>query len=354
MRVLSLFPEIQYFCYGFPQPQYLGAKYIHRNWIAQFFPETAKIALDAFGGSQSISFLMKQHGLQTITNDFLRCNHEIGLALIENTCETLSGANVCTLFSENPDPTYYNLFEQLYSNLFFQEEECKLLDAFRGNVERLESPYKKALAIAVMNRSMTRKVTMGHFAHTQALVYASSPARIKRNSSLIRPIKEIFMGMLKEYNEAVFDNGQMNRSFNCDTIELLSELQDIDLVYFDPPYCDSHADYQGFYHLLETFSMYWKDKDFVNSTKRYHPKRPSGFDKKATIIQSFEALFEKAKNIPHWILSYNDRSYPDIRTMVELISKYKHTSVMHKKYDFGRGGKGSVAGSSEILIIGKP
>ena len=354
VRALSLFPETQYFDYSFPQPQYLGAKYIHRNWIAQFFPETAKTALDAFGGSQSISFLMKQHGLQTITNDFLRCNHEIGLALIENKGETLSQEDVVTLFSENPESSYYNLFEHLYSNLFFSKDECKMLDAFRGNAERLGNSYKKAIAIAVMNRSMTRKVTMGHFAHTQALVYASSPERVKRNSSLIRPIQEIFMSLLAQYNAAVFDNGLMNESFNCDAIELLSDLSNIDLAYFDPPYCDSHADYQGFYHLLETFSMYWKDKQFVNSTKRYDPKRASGFDKKMTIVKSFEALFESSKKIPHWILSYNDRSYPDIKTMVDLVSKYRNVSVMQKKYDFGRGGKGSVAGSSEILIIGKP
>ena len=55
---------------------------------------------------------------------------------------------------------------------------------------------------------MTRKVTMGHFAHTQALAYAADPVRIKRNRSLIRPLKEIFIELLSEYNAAVFDNFQ--------------------------------------------------------------------------------------------------------------------------------------------------
>ncbi len=51
-------------------------------------------------------------------------------------------------------------------------------------------------------------------------------------------------------------------------------------MYFDPPYCGSHADYQSFYHVLETFTQYWKDKQFVNGVKRYEPKIWSGFDKK--------------------------------------------------------------------------
>lgn len=55
---------------------------------------------------------------------------------------------------------------------------------------------------------MTRKVTMGHFAHTQALVYAADPARVKRNRSLIRPLKELFTDLLPDYNAAIFDNKQ--------------------------------------------------------------------------------------------------------------------------------------------------
>ena len=80
------------------------------------------------------------------------------------------------------------------------------MDGFRGNVERLKGKYKKALALSIMNRSMTRKTTMGHFAHTQALVYAANPDRIKRNRSLIRPLRDIFMDIVPEYNAAVFNN----------------------------------------------------------------------------------------------------------------------------------------------------
>lgn len=96
------------------------------------------------------------------------------------------------------------------------------------------SPYKQALALAVMNRAMTRKVTMGHFAHTVALKYANDPERVKRNRSLARPVKDIFLDLLPEYNNAVFDNYQSNKSFNEDAIELLPNISiSIDLLYLD-------------------------------------------------------------------------------------------------------------------------
>ena len=262
--------------------------------------------------------------------------------------------DILILFSCNSAPEEYNLMEQLFTDIFFVRDETKFLDAFRSNIGRLKNKYKRALAFTIMNRALTRKVTMGHFAHTQALVYASNPDRIKRNRSLIRPIKDIFSELVSEYNNAVFDNGCECVSYNDDILKVLPTLSNVDLVYFDPPYCDSHADYQGFYHLLETYTNYWKDKEFVNGTKRYSPKKESGFEPKREIIGSFKKLFSLSQDIPYWLISYNDRSYPDIQTLVDLISPYRNVSVERKLYQTGRGGKESVAGSNEILLVCKP
>lgn len=346
-----LFAETQYLDYKFPEPQYLGAKFIHRGWIAQFIPENANTVLDAFSGSQSIAYMLKQLGKKVVTNDFLNFNNLIGKALIENPRYILDERDIQILLSENSDPMEFNLIEKLFSGLFFVPEEAAFADSFRSNVHRLDNPYKQSLALTVMCRSITRKVTMGHFAHTQALVYAADPARVKRNRSLIRPLKELFLELLPEYNAAVFDNHRENVSYNENILDLLPKLNNIDLAYFDPPYCNSHADYQSFYHLLETYVEYWKDKKFVNGTKRYEPKKYSGFDKSSEALSNLRLLFEHARHIPTWLISYNDRSYPDIDTMVGMIEPYRHVTIERKMYSAGRGGKGSVAGSSEILLV---
>lgn len=348
---MSLFSETAFFDYKFPEPQYLGAKYIHRGWIARYIPEEVQTVLDAFSGSQSIAYMCKQMGKKVFTNDFLNFNNQIGKALVENANVTLNKEDVELLFSENSNSGEFDLMERLFSDLFFTSEEASFLDSFRSNIQRLENVYKQALAFTIICRSMTRKVTMGHFAHTQALAYASNPVRIKRNRSLIRPLKDLFLDLLPSYNAAVFDNGKENLSYNENILDLLPVLEDVDLVYFDPPYCNSHADYQSFYHLLETFVEYWKDKQFVNGIKRYEPKRISGFDKNRDAIGNFQLMFKRAEHIPIWLISYNDRSYPDIEMMVEMIKPYRHVRIERKAYNRGRGGKGSVAGSSEILLI---
>lgn len=349
-----LFNEYKHFNFQFPEPQYLGAKHTHLSWINQFIPQDINSALDAFAGSQSVSFLLKQLGLKTITNDFLNFNNQIGKALIENKSQKLDAEDLAILFQKSPLKSDFNLMEKIFTNVFFEKEESVFLDNFRANIPLLNDPYKQALAFTVMNRSLTRKITMGHFGHTQALVYANDPERIKRNRSLIRPIKELFLELLPKYNDAIFDNSQDNQSYNKNILDLLPELSNIDLVYFDPPYCNSHADYQGFYHLLETYTEYWKDKEFINGIRRYDPQRQSGFDKKSEVMVSFEKLFELSNEIPHWLISYNNRSYPDIHTFEKLILKYRDVKIEHKVYQNGRGGKGSVAGSKEILFICTP
>ncbi len=350
----TLFDEHDFLNIRFPKPQYLGAKYIHCDWIAQWIPDDVKVVLDAFSGSQSVAFMCKRLGKSVLSNDFMKFNSEIGKALIENTHEILENDDLNILFSPNSDPSYYNLMENIFTDLFFIREETAFLDAFRSNVRFLKNDYKKSLALAIMNRAMSRKVTMGHFGHTQALAYAANPERVKRNRSLIRPLKTIFMELKDDYNEAVFDNGENCTSYNQNILDLLPSLPKVDLVYFDPPYCDSHADYQSFYHLPETYTNYWKDKEFINGTKRYSPKKVSGFDTKKEIINSFKTMFSLSDNIPYWIISYNDRSYPDIDTLVDMAAQYRQVHIECKPYHYGRGGKGSVAGSSEVLIICTP
>jgi adenine-specific DNA-methyltransferase len=350
----TLFPEYRFLDYRFPQPQYLGAKYRFRTWIAGFVPQTARIVVEPFGGSQSMAYYFKQTGRRVHTNDFMSFSNAIGKALVENKSDKLDDGDIRLLLSPNPDERRFDLMRTLFTDVFFKEEDAAFIDAVRGNIERLESPFKKALALSAMNRALTRKVTMGHFAHTQALVYAADPERVKRNRSLVRPVRDLFLELVPEYSAAVFDNGEPCTSQRGDAIDFVETIGSADVAYFDPPYGNSHSDYQQFYHLLETYTEYWKDKQFVNGVKRYEPQRETAFAQKRTIIGALEKLFETSERIPYWILSYNDRSFPNVDLLTEMVRRFRRTRVERRVYEESRGGKGSVAGSSEILIIGEP
>jgi adenine-specific DNA methylase len=330
----------------FPTPQYLGCKYNLLEWIFQYVPQDAVSILDGFAGSQSFSFQAKKTRYQVITNDFMNYSNQIGLSLIENKNKKLSDEDLIKLFLQNSNKK--NLMQKLYTNIFFTEEDCIFLDNFRANIEDL-SKYKKALALTIINRALTRKTTMGHFAHLQALNYANNKERVKRNPNIAKSIKEVFMQLINDYNNAIFDNGKENKSYCCNILELLPKIS-VDLAYFDPPYCGSHANYQSFYHVLETYTNYWQDKEFTGGTRKYFPLKRSGFDKKIDIENSLKELLDLSKHIPILLFSYNDRSTPKIDDFIKIIGDFRKFEIFEKPYNNSRGGKGSVKGSKEYLL----
>jgi adenine-specific DNA methylase len=331
-----------------PEPQYLGCKYKILPWLFQYVPNDVKSVLDGFAGSQSFSFQAKKMQYQIYTNDFMNYSNQIGLSLIENKNEILTNDDLQLLFLQNNNKK--DLMQRLFANIFFTEEDCIVLDNFRANVELLSNQYKKALALTIINRSLTRKTTMGHFAHMQALNYANNPERVKRNPNIAKRVQAVFMQLVNDYNNAVFDNGKDNKSFCNDILELLPKIN-VDLAYFDPPYCGSHADYQSFYHLLETYTEYWEDKEFINQNNKYYPLKYSGFDKKNDINNSLKQLLDLSKTIPYVLFSYNSRSTPTIDEFTKLIKDFrKNVEVFEYTYNNSRGGKGSVKGSKEYLI----
>lgn len=331
-----------------PEPQYLGCKHKILPWIFKHISKDVKTVLDGFAGSQSFSFHSKKVGYAVYTNDFMNYSHQIGISLIENKNEILTKQDLQILFSENSNKK--DLMQRLFTDIFFTKEDCILLDNFRANVELLSNNYKKALALTIINRALTRKTTMGHFAHLQALNYANNPERVKRNPNIAKGVQEVFMQLVNDYNSAVFDNKKNNKSFCSDILELLPNIN-VDLAYFDPPYCGSHADYQSFYHLLETYTEYWEDKQFINQNNKYFPLKYSGFDKKTDINNSLKQLLDLSKNIPFVLFSYNCRSTPNIDDFVKLVKDFrKNVEVFENKYSNSRGGKGSVKDSKEFLI----
>lgn len=128
----SLFDD--YFAFKFPQPQYLGAKYKHLHFIQEFLPKGIKSVADAFAGFQSVSFFFKQSGYEVHTNDFLTFSHKIGGALIEHDNAKISNDDGAILFQDNQDSCYFDLMQNLFTDVFFKEEESIFLDSFRSNI----------------------------------------------------------------------------------------------------------------------------------------------------------------------------------------------------------------------------
>jgi len=334
----------------FPRTQYLGSKERFVDWILKFVPKDAKSAIDAFSGSSAVGYALKAAGLQVTSNDLMKYSYYIAKALIENNGTKLTEDDIKVLLSENPNKD--DFLEREFTNLFYTRDECKFLDNLWFNIQKLDNDYKKALAYTAICRTLTRKVLFGYFCHKKAMEYRTHEHRVYRNPSINQNIKELFLLLLREYNEAVFSNGKANVAHNKDILEIIKN-EKVDLAYFDPPYVGVHPDYHGYYHFLETFVDYKKHSPLENGTKM-SPRKHSGFTKRKEIINSLEKLFENSKHIPYWMISYNSRAFPNAETMLELIKKYKNVKLEQHEYEQNFGGMGGRKGSKEYLFVCEP
>lgn len=327
----------------FPRMNYIGNKEKLTNWICDNFPSWVESVFDAFSGWCSVSYEAKKRGYQVYSNDILKINYYIAKSLIQNKNQILDDNDVKTIFGGLP---YEWFMFKNYSCVFFYPDECKELDLYRKNIELLASEEKKALAFSLMRRAMIRKMPYSRFNIQRNKIQQLrdeewSYLKYKRKRAYHNiSFKEHFLDHLKEYNNAVFDNGKENIVYNQDIFDLLKEIK-ADLIYLDPPYTWTMNNYFGFYGLLD---------EFVN-TKTLKPFKNNFIEKKDSLVL-FDKLFSNLQNFKYWMLSYNNTSYPSKEDLLEVISKYStEIQILERKHIYQITGKKNKKDNTEYLFI---
>ena len=145
---------------NYPKINYIGNKEKISSWICDFFPEDVETVFDAFSGGASLSYEAKKRGYNVISNDILTINYKLSKALIENRNILLTEEDVNLIFEGKPKKGF---MAKNYTNIYFFENECKELDSYRENIDKLDCEYKKALAYSLIRRAMIRKMPYSRF-----------------------------------------------------------------------------------------------------------------------------------------------------------------------------------------------
>lgn len=288
--------------------------------------------LDAFSGSGCVSYMFKSMGKKVYSNDFMKYSHASTKALVENDSVKLTPKDVDYLLNNKSSSRFIS---ETFHDLYFSDEDNRILDKLFENTHKLRNPYKKAMAFSAISRAMIKRRPRGIF------TYVGNKFDDGRKD-LTYGLDRHFLENVSLFNDAVFSNGYENISTHGDIFNL--ELKDkIDLVYFDPPYLSksSDNDYVRRYHFVEGFIDGWKNVLIDPATKtRKFPSYRSMFGSKNTIEEAFEKLFFKFKDSTI-LLSYSSNSIPDkahLVTMLEKINKKVTVYEIDHIYSFGTHG----------------
>lgn len=330
---------------SYPTVNYIGNKEKIVSWISSLIPDDVTSLLDVFAGGCSVGYMAKEKGLQVYTNDILQINYYIGKALVENNDVRLTQADVDMVFSGVPVEGF--MFNN-YSNVFYFPDECKQLDLYRMNVDRLNNEYKKALALILLRRSMIRKMPYSRFTINWEKIQQlrdevfSYEHYGRKRAYHNKSFRFHFEDNLAEYNAAVFSNGKNNRAYNLDVFEAIESIN-ADLIYMDPPYAGTMNDYFGFYGLLDSYIEGRISAPFDNS-----------FIDKSTIIDQFDILFGHLGKYRYWMLSYNSRSKPGKEELLALLRRYaEDVTLFEMPYAYRVTGKEKKLKDIEYLFLVK-
>jgi len=336
----------------FPTTRYQGSKSKLLTWIWECIKNLKfNSALDAFGGTSSVAYLLKTKGKKVIYNDSLRFNYYIGLALIENNKTILSDTDIDYLLKEHEEIKYPSFITETFRNIYYTDTENKWLDRILTNIDHLENKYKKALAYFALFQSCIIKRPFNLF-HRKNLYIRT--AEVKRSfgnkATWDKPFEFYFRKFAEEVNNAVLNNNQANKAYNKDIFDLQEK---VDLVYIDTPYINSKGagvDYLEFYHFLEGLTDYenWRKKIDWNTQNLRFKKGYSIWLDEEQIKQGFDRLFDKFKN-SILVVSYRSDGIPSIEELLELLHKYKErvSKANHIKYKYVL----SKSESKESLLI---
>ena len=336
----------------FPKTRYQGSKYKLREWIKE---ELNKLefnsCLDAFSGTSSIAYLLKDMGKIVYTNDVLNFNYYIAKALIENNNEKITQEEINTILIKKEDFIYDNFIERTFEDIYFLTEENKWLDIVIQNIYEIENEYKKAMFLWAIYQATLSKRPYNLF-HRKNLNLRTS--EVKRNfgnkTTWDKPFEEHFKKFINEINNAIFNNNQNNKAFNLDVFDLDIK---VDLVYIDPPYIPQKGSltyYRDFYHFLEGITDYnnwFQNIDYKSKNKKLLSKY-NIWEDKVNINKAFKDLIYKFKD-SKIMISYREDGTPSIEETSKIlkdIGKVVEIKTMDYKYALSK--KQNI---KEVLII---
>jgi adenine-specific DNA methylase len=351
---LSLFTEDIPTINKFPSTRYQGSKQKFVDWIWDCVKDIPfHSALDAFGGTGSVSFRLKEEGKQVTYNDILPFNYIIGKALIENKEICLTDCEINTLFSRNSAVEYPDFIERTFKDIYFTDEENRWLDVVSTNIRSMNNPYKQAIAYFALFQSCIIKRPYNLFHRKNLYVRLQDVERSFGNKKTWdTPFDVHFRKFVEEANNAVFDNGKVCRSINQNIFDVEPHY---DFVYIDTPYLNDSGvgvDYADFYHFLNGLVDYdnWATRIDYDSKHLRLFRQQNDWNNSNTIHLAFERLFVQFQNST-LAISYRSNGIPTIEELVGILERLgKNVRIYQSgciKYVL------STKRSNEVLIVAR-
>lgn len=339
----------------FPTTRYYGSKKRLLGWIYECVKDIPfKTVLDGFGGTASVSLLMKSMGKDVTFNDALISNAISAKALLANKVPFKNDEEVHVFF-DSVKPENGFIYKRFNGKFYLPRENAWLDGVIRSINSQPESKRNAYLYCLFQACLQKRPFNLFHRANLDIRTNKKVEKTFGNQTTWDTPFEILAKRAYGELKKAVWrSSGQINVMSPTDVSEIDSGYG---LVYLDPPYINpnnSSDDYQRRYHFLDGLCKYeqWEeliDKSYKNLQLKKQPHICEWQNKAHFKEKLFDLIRKHSQSVV--VLSYVDNAYPSIGILRSFFNKtFESYEIRFQQlpHALSKGKK------REVLIIGMP
>ena len=297
---------------------------------------TPIVFADLFSGTGVVAAEFMSHPLvgNVITNDLELYSYVLNKAVLQ---VPITGklVKIISYFNSHLVKGVAGIITKQYSpykgcpRMFFTVENAKKIDAIRIAIHTM---YSKSL------------ITYNEFLFLLGSLFASV-SKYANCTSCFRAYLKTFSSRSKRkfsfapvHTRSVghqqFSSQKVTRIYNGDIMLNVNKMQDIDIVYLDPPYSSNHyGSYYGFYNVLGIYRNDFHIGGVAGVPLVYNK---SLFGMKSTCQTAFRTLLRAlTKRTKYVVMSYNDNGVMTKKCLIDLLREFGSVScykLWNKKY----------------------
>jgi hypothetical protein len=265
----------------------------------------------AFTGEPDLGVYLKRWGARVATNDLAQWAATKAAAFVENNTEQLSEEDVSLVLEDAYVPRHK--LDNPALRKWFNETDAWWFDNVRRNIEKLDSPAERALALAC-------GMTVGDY----ALSFDEETREFRQ------PLSQVFRRSWQSQAPPV-NNSERNTSDNREARDFIAE-QHTNLLYLRLPRPRSLHEQRR-----DTFSA-WReewlrggDEFWAEFEKARGGRLGTSVITKQQYLRFVEDLLQVALHLPAWAIAHTEDGFIPTSDLVETVNRVRKVETVYSK-----------------------
>ena len=286
-----------------------------KGWLAFELNVLRRLQFDSVAlplvGEPALGAYLKRFGARVAANDFLQSNWTRATAFVQNNSVILTEEAVAVVLEDAYVPRH-RLYNPSLRN-WFNETDAWWFDNVRENIERLESPFARAVALSI-------GMSVGDY----VLSFDENTLELRQ------PLSQVYRRVWNTLHPP-FDNGKTNSCSNRDTKEFLAEVY-ADVMFLRLPRGHNNT-------IRESIGWAaWREEWTRGTDSFWDALETAQIGRLGTHVQTkfqylrlVEDLLQSAAHLKQWTIAHAEDGFIATEELVETVSKVRRVDTVFTK-----------------------